>query len=317
MERYRGEEKIGEGAFSMVLKAEDTETGLEVALKKIWLNQNTTRGAAAETDLFPPAILRELQALRFLNHPNVIQLLDVFAHGNAMVLVTERMKCDLQELMHFRRRFFTQGQVKSILVQLLRGVQHCHELCIMHRDLKPANLLLDSKGVLKIADFGLARIFSGPTVLYSHQVATRWYRAPELLFGARKYTPSVDMWAVGCIFAELLNHSPLFPGENDIDQLFQVLRVMGTPTEAMWPGLTQLPDYNKIFFDPMPGIPLAEILPNASPEAIALLEKILVFNPAVRLSATEALRDPYFFTEPLPSPPSELISGFVRDQSAS
>eukprot|EP00696_Hemimastix_kukwesjijk_P006343 gnl/Hemi2/18029_TR5956_c0_g1_i1.p1 gnl/Hemi2/18029_TR5956_c0_g1~~gnl/Hemi2/18029_TR5956_c0_g1_i1.p1 ORF type:complete len:337 (-),score=82.36 gnl/Hemi2/18029_TR5956_c0_g1_i1:79-1089(-) len=307
MERYSDTEKLGEGAFSVVLKGRDGLTGKEVALKKIWL---TNQRGLSETEIFPTPVIRELKALQQLEHPNVIKLLDFFAHGSALVLVTEFMLLDLQDLLQHCRQFLSQGHIKTIVTMLLQGVAFCHSMNIMHRDLKPANLLIGPGGILKIADFGLARVFDSVDhdAMYSHQVATRWYRSPELLFGSRQYTTEADMWAVGCILGELLNHSPLFPGENDIDQLFHVLRVLGTPTEQTWPGSGKLPDYNKIVFDAMPAVPLAEVLPNAPAEAISLLSRLLVYPPSSRISAAEALRDPYFFTEPLPSPPSELLS---------
>ncbi|XP_073228851.1 cyclin-dependent kinase 20-like isoform X2 [Porites lutea] len=197
------------------------------------------------------------------------------------------------------------AQIKSYMLMLLKGVVFCHENSIMHRDLKPANLLISSTGHLKIADFGLARVFRNEgNRQYSHQVATRWYRAPELLYGARLYDEGVDLWAVGCIFGELLNNSPLFPGESDIAQLYCVLRVLGTPRPGQ--GMTELPDYNKIVFPEMPPIPLETIVPDASPEAVDLLKKFLVYPSKERISAAEALLHPYFFTEPLPAHHSEL-----------
>ncbi|XP_039365764.1 cyclin-dependent kinase 20 isoform X2 [Mauremys reevesii] len=191
--------------------------------------------------------------------------------------------------------------------QALREIKALQEIEENQHDLKPANLLISSTGQLKIADFGLARVFSSDAGrLYSHQVATRWYRAPELLYGARKYDEGVDLWAVGCIFAELLNNSPLFPGENDIEQLCCVLRVLGTPSQRIWPEITELPDYNKISFKDNPPIPLEEVLPNAPPQALQLLKHFLVYPSRERVKAAQALLHPYFFTPPLPAHHSEL-----------
>ncbi|XP_065427444.1 cyclin-dependent kinase 20-like isoform X5 [Chrysemys picta bellii] len=191
--------------------------------------------------------------------------------------------------------------------QALREIKALQEIEENQHDLKPANLLISSTGQLKIADFGLARVFSSDAGrLYSHQVATRWYRAPELLYGARKYDEGVDLWAVGCIFAELLNNSPLFPGENDIEQLCCVLRVLGTPSPRVWPEITELPDYNKISFKDNPPIPLEEVLPDAPPQALQLLERFLVYPSRERVRAAQALLHPYFFTPPLPAHHSEL-----------
>jgi cell cycle related kinase len=191
---------------------------------------------------------------------------------------------------------------------LLAGLGAVHVNHLMHRDLKPANLLLSKEGVLKLGDFGLARVWEegNRDATYSHEVATRWYRAPELLFGARKYGPAMDMWAVGCIWAELYMGWPLFPGENDIDQLLVVHTALGTPREAQWPGLGALPDYNKITFPDMPAQPLEDLIPECPLDALPTLHGLILYDPARRLTAQEVLRDPYFRTEPAPLHSSEL-----------
>lgn len=147
------------------------------------------------------------------------------------------MPTDLSEVLRNATDPLSQSQIKSYMVMLLKGIAHCHENNIIHRDVKPANLLVSADGILKLADFGLARIHSDDTIKrpYSHQVCTRWYRAPELLYGARKYDTGIDIWGIGCIFGELLNHFPLFNGTNDIDQLSLVLSKLGTPTKESWP----------------------------------------------------------------------------------
>nr|KAF6314289.1 cyclin dependent kinase 20 [Myotis myotis] len=217
------------------------------------------------------------------------------------------MLSDLAEVVRHTQRPLAQAQVKSYLQMLLKGVSFCHANNIVHRDLKPANLLISASGQLKIADFGLARVFSPDgSRLYTHQVATRWYRAPELLYGARQYDQGVDLWAVGCILGELLNGSPLFPGENDIEQLCCVLRILGTPSPQIWPEITELPDYNKISFEEQAPVPLGEVLPDASPQALDLLGQFLLYPPRQRIAASQALLHQYFFTAPLPAHPSEL-----------
>ncbi|XP_059118717.1 cyclin-dependent kinase 20 isoform X2 [Peromyscus eremicus] len=191
--------------------------------------------------------------------------------------------------------------------QALREIKALQEIEDSQYDLKPANLLISASGQLKIADFGLARVFSPDGGrLYTHQVATRWYRAPELLYGARQYDQGVDLWAVGCIMGELLNGSPLFPGENDIEQLCCVLRILGTPSPRVWPEITELPDYNKISFKEQAPMPLEEVLPDASPQALDLLSQFLLYPPHQRIAASQALLHQYFFTAPLPAHPSEL-----------
>ncbi|KAL5014199.1 hypothetical protein ScPMuIL_008469 [Solemya velum] len=279
MEHYTYLGRIGEGAHGIVQKAKHVESGEVVAMKKVPLLRKLEDGV-------PHTALREIKALEEIeDNPYVVKLREVFPHGSSVVLVFEYMLSDLSEVIRNSEKPLTEAQIKSYMMMLLKGVAFCHENNIMHRDLKPANLLISSTGHLKIADFGLARVFQNVgDRQYSHQVATRWYRAPELLYGARKYDEGVDLWAVGCIFGELLNTSPLFPGENDIEQLCCVLRTLGTPNEKIWPGMSELPDYNKITFEENPPIPFEE----------------------VRISAKEALLHPYFFTEPLPAHHSEL-----------
>ncbi|CAL1605857.1 unnamed protein product [Knipowitschia caucasica] len=300
MEQYSILGRIGEGAHGIVFKAKHIETGETVALKKVALRRLE--------DGIPNQALREIKALQEIeDNQHVVKLKAVFPHGTGFVLVFDYMLSDLSEVIRNSERPLSPAQVKGYMMMLLKGVTFLHQNNIMHRDLKPANLLISSSGYLKIADFGLARLLSEQRErLYSHQVATRWYRAPELLYGARKYDEGVDLWAVGCIFGELLNSSPLFPGENDIEQLCCVLRVLGTPTEETWPEMVELPDYNKITFKDNPPIPMKEIVPDSSPQALDLLSKFLVYPSKQRCSAKQALLHPYLFTPPLPSHHSEL-----------
>ncbi|XP_034502959.1 cyclin-dependent kinase 20 isoform X2 [Ailuropoda melanoleuca] len=281
MDQYCILGRIGEGAHGIVFKAKHVETGEIVALKKVALRRLE--------DGIPNQALREIKALQEIeDNQHVVQLKAVFPHGAGFVLAFEFMLSDLAEVVRHAQRPLAQAQVKSYLQMLLRGVAFCHANNIVHRDLKPANLLISASGQLKIADFGLARVFSPDgSRLYTHQVATRWYRAPELLYGARQYDQGVDLWAVGCILGELLNGSPLFPGENDIEQLCCVLRILGTPSPQVWPEITELPDYNKISFKEQAPVPLEEVLPDASPQALDLLGQFLLYPPRQRISASQ------------------------------
>ncbi|XP_069738948.1 cyclin-dependent kinase 20 isoform X2 [Phaenicophaeus curvirostris] len=229
MEQFIVLGRVGEGAHGVVFKAKDRETGELVALKKVPLRR--------PEEPLPPQALREIKALREIgDHPHVVRLRCVFAQGPAVVLAFDYLVGDLGGLLRATPTPLPPPRVRALLAMTLRGLGHCHRLHLLHRDLKPANLLLDAKGCLKLADFGLARVLAPPGARpYSHQVATRWYRAPELLYGARHYDEGVDLWAVGCIFGELLNLSPLFPGENDIEQLCCILRALGTPSPRAWP----------------------------------------------------------------------------------
>jgi len=183
--------------------------------------------------------------------------------------------------------------VKSYAYQLIDGLLFCHKRRILHRDLKPQNLLIDRKGALKLADFGLARAFCVPVRPYTHEVITLWYRAPEILLGSQAYSTPVDIWSAGCIFAEMLAKRPLFPGDSEIDQLFKVFRTLGTPTEEIWRGCTTLPDY-KPTFPHWKKVELSKVIPNVDPLAIELLQLMLVYEPYQRISAKEAVNHPYF-----------------------
>nr|XP_020755305.1 cyclin-dependent kinase 20 isoform X2 [Odocoileus virginianus texanus] len=260
MEQYCILGRIGEGAHGIVFKAKHVETGEIVALKKVALRRLE--------DGIPNQVLREIKALQEIEDSQyVVQLKAVFPHGAGFVLAFEFMLSDLAEVVRHTQRPLAQAQVKSYLQMLLKGVAFCHANNIVHRDLKPANLLISASGQLKIADFGLARVFSPDSNrLYTHQVATR---------------------AVGCILGELLNGSPLFPGENDIEQLCCVLRILGTPSPQVWPEITELPDYNKISFKEQAPVPLEEVLPDASPQALDLLGRFLLYPPQQRISASQ------------------------------
>ncbi len=308
MDSYEILSKVGEGSFGEVFRAKSLESGTIVALKRIRLRR--------VEDGIPKTLLREIKALEHIDSSYVVKIHQFFPDGSSIIIVCEYMQSDLSHVMRSAAllcRPLRHAEIKSIMQMILKGIAAVHDAQIMHRDVKPANLLFSTAGVLKLGDFGLARVHQTTTLEtqhlpadYSHEVATRWYRAPELLFGARRYGNEVDLWAVGCIFAELFTFSPLLPGENDIDQLYRVLRVLGTPDVHSWPELSELPDYNKIVFPTLPPVPLHEILPDVPADALALIQKFLVYRPQQRITAAQALLDPYFTTEPLPLHPSHL-----------
>lgn len=167
----------------------------------------------------------------------------------------------------------------------MRGIYFCHAHRILHRDLKPQNLLIDKEGNLKLADFGLARAFGIPLRTYTHEVVTLWYRAPEVLLGSRHYNTAIDMWSVGCIFAEMAMRTPLFPGDSEIDEIFRIFRTLGTPNDETWPGVKSLPDY-KTSFPQWSGVPLKKAVPALDDNGLDLLRQMLVYDPASRISGT-------------------------------
>ncbi|KAG3015764.1 hypothetical protein JG687_00006184 [Phytophthora cactorum] len=293
--RYELLEKIGNGAFGEVHRARDLESGEIRAIKRLRVNDD------GQLSVIPAAQFQEIEAMRQLQHPNIVKLLDVVPDGSYIALVLEYMPTDLLSIVRNREEPLHPADVRGLLRMLLHGVACCHEHNILHRDLKPGNLLLSADGVLKLSDFGLARVFVGQQGRsYSHQVATRWYRAPELLFGSRHYDTAVDTWAVGTVFAELLRPTPLFAGQNDLDQIFQVIQVLGD-IEKQWPGVRELPDFDKVAFPEYEPMPLSKLFPDAEASTVDLLSKLLVLDPSKRLSARKALVHDFFFDGPVRS----------------
>mmetsp|Transcript_7358 Transcript_7358/g.19680 ORF Transcript_7358/g.19680 Transcript_7358/m.19680 type:complete len:364 (+) Transcript_7358:317-1408(+) len=257
-----------------------------------------------------------MKLLREIQHPNVIALRDVFPLKKNIALVLPFMESDLEAVIRDRAIILSPGHIKSFMKMLLSALDACHSNWIVHRDVKPNNCLLASDGQLVLADFGLARTLASPerdkTRPYTHQVFARWYRPPELFFGASSYGFGIDVWAAGCIFAELLLRRPWFPGNNDIDQLGKIFQALGTPNESTWPGLSSLPAY--VEFQPVTAPPLRSLFPAAvSADALDLLGKMVSLNPAHRPTAAEALSHSYFTSDPPPTPHHLLPRPKLRD----
>ena len=301
MYRYeRLGEDLGEGTYGQVYKARCKRTRDIVAVKAIkFFGQEPGANFTA---------LREIKILRELRHPNIAQLRDVFLGGGEarlLNLVFEYCITNLESLLHDKTKFFAPADSKGYFVQLLRGLEHCHANFVLHRDLKPANLLVSAGGVLKITDFGLAR-FHGSPELMTDKVMTVWYRPPELLLGARRYSHAVDMWSAGCIFGEILRRSAIFQGKSLIDQLKCIFQALGTPTEEDWPGWEHLPDRAKFSIAPYAVQNIRCFFPGVDNDAWDLLMKLLSLNPEKRPDSHAALAHDYFTNEPQPTPPADL-----------
>jgi len=286
MERYQKLEKIGEGTYGVVYKAKDRVTGEIIALKKIRLE--------AEDEGIPSTAIREISLLKELQHPNIVRLYDVVHTERKLTLVFEYLDQDLKKYLDVCDGGLERSIMKSFLYQLLRGVAYCHHHRVLHRDLKPQNLLINREGELKLADFGLARAFGIPVRSYTHEVVTLWYRAPDVLMGSRKYSTPVDIWSIGCIFAEMANGRPLFAGTSEADQLDRIFRQLGTPSEEYYPTITELPDYKRDFPKYEKPDTLQGLVSTMDQPGVDLMTKMLQMDPGQRISAQDAMSDPYF-----------------------
>eukprot|EP00727_Mastigamoeba_balamuthi_P012110 m51a1_g7521 putative cyclin-dependent kinase g-2-like (391) ;mRNA; r:18956-20490 len=296
VDSYKKLNKIAEGQYGAVFKAQDKETGEIVALKKIKME--------VEREGFPLTSLREIKVLLAHKHPNIVDVREVVV-GNSLdhvYMAMEYVDHDVRSLLDVMRDQFLQSEVKCLLKQLLSAVAHMHSKWIIHRDLKTSNLLYSNNGYLKVADFGLAREFSDPPVPMTQRVVTLWYRAPELLLGGTTYGPAIDMWSVGCIFAEFLLREPLFQGQVEMDQVKKIFAVLGTPTEQTWPGLSLFPHASKVeklhFIEH--GTLYSKVQKFVTKAAYDLLLRMLCYDPRQRITAAEALQHAYFREDPPP-----------------
>eukprot|EP00188_Purpureofilum_apyrenoidigerum_P000340 Plantae.Rhodophyta-Purpureofilum_apyrenoidigerum.ctg11428.p1 GENE.Plantae.Rhodophyta-Purpureofilum_apyrenoidigerum.ctg11428~~Plantae.Rhodophyta-Purpureofilum_apyrenoidigerum.ctg11428.p1 ORF type:complete len:308 (-),score=47.05 Plantae.Rhodophyta-Purpureofilum_apyrenoidigerum.ctg11428:85-1008(-) len=287
MENYQKLEKIGEGTYGVVYKARDKRTSETIALKKIRLEQ--------EDEGVPSTAIREISILRELQHANIVKFNDVVHCNNKLYLVFEYLDQDLKRYMDSipQSTPLDPMRIKSYLYQIISGIAYCHQHRVLHRDLKPQNLLIDGNGALKLADFGLARAFGIPVRHYTHEVVTLWYRAPEILLGAKRYATPVDIWSIGCIFAEMVTRQPLFPGDSEIDELYKIFRALGTPTNETWPGVSELPDY-KNTFPKWPPRHIRETVTTLDEVGLDLLMRMLTYEPSQRITAFAALQHQYF-----------------------
>lgn len=312
-ELYTKISKVGQGTFGAVYKAEYKQKDFYrlVALKKVLID--------SERDGFPITAIREIMIMKRLNHPNILKLIEVVTsppneknknRGN-VYLVFEYMEHDLSGLLRTSIKFEV-NQIKCILHQILCGIGYLHKCNIIHRDIKSANILLNSKGEIKIGDFGLGRIIDPASdKRKTDLVVTLWYRAPELLFGEANYGFAVDVWSIGCVFSELLTGMPLFNGKEEVIQVNKIFEKCGTPTEETWPGVTSLPLFKarspKTIYR---GNLRMVYKDNEKVDDVCfdLLNKMLSLDPRKRITVEEALKHPFFSDSHLPKmcKPEEL-----------
>jgi len=295
-DKYERKGVLGQGTFGVVHDAIRRSDGLRVAIKR------TKPMEAAKGINF--TALREVNYLQELHCPFIVGLLDVFLTGDSLHIVIEYCPFDLKDVIYDKSIFMSTSHTKSYVKMMLQGVEVCHKNHILHRDIKPANVLVGLGGELKLADFGYARSYSSPREM-TREVVTLAYRAPELLFESIYYGAGVDVWAVGCMFAELILRHPLFPGTSALDQLAKIFNVLGTPSEATWPNASLLPAYAQ--FEPREPLKLQSIFgANIGTEAVDLIQKMLNINPQRRITASEALGHPFFSCSPEPTPIADL-----------
>ncbi|KAJ2717324.1 mitogen activated protein kinase [Coemansia spiralis] len=291
---YRIVRDIGQGAYGLVCEAEHIDTGQHVAIKKV--------SRVGEKEVLAKRSLREIKLMRhFSGHENIISLLDIdVAYSpdfNEIYLIQELMEADLQLIIRSGQPL-TDSHYQYFLYQVCHGLKYIHSAGVLHRDLKPSNLLVNANCSLRICDFGLARGLAetpeGNIGFMTEYVATRWYRAPEIMLSFLSYTKAIDIWSVGCIFAELLGGKPLFKGRDYVDQLNQILQILGTPDDATLSRIGSERAQMYIRSLPfMPKVPWARIFPSATPPALDLLEKLLDFDPSTRITVDEVLAHPY------------------------
>ena len=334
LNNYREEEKLGQGTFGEVFKGIHLGTNRKVAIKRILVR--------AEKDLFPITAQREITILKRMNHKNIVKLIEIvydesptpktdtngphpvgnynnnntnppkLITGKHFFMILPYMVSDLTGLLHNPRVQFDMGDVKNIMLQLFEGINYIHCNKFLHRDIKTANILIDHKGVVKIADFGLARNYfgsppnlkfpggAGSGAKYTSVVVTRWYRAPEIVLGDRYYTTAVDIWGIGCVFAEFFEKKPILQGQTDIDQGHVIFKLMGTPSMEEWALAYHLPgseltktNYKRTLND--------RFSRHLNETGLDLLSKLLALDPYKRITAMMAKRHPFFTEEPLPS----------------
>ena len=345
LHHFRIIKEIGSGTYGCVYEATDIRSGARVALKRVL--------PKSEKEGFPVTAIREIKTLRHLHHLNIVELLDVIFQRStrpgddrdSVYMVFPCMDHDLVGLQHFRNHRMELSEVKCVALQILRGLEYLHSNHIVHRDLKLANLLISSEGIVKIGDFGLARLQPSHRPNFTNKVVTRWYRPPELLLGETIYDSSVDMWSFSTILAELVSGFPLFPGESEVHVLRLIMDTIGPPNDNLWPQLRTKPEFIRMltevrdsreqlhYFIKHPlgicrydsgterpvGLIVKDMMENyankrvlrrifqrLSEAGLILLSELLQYDPQMRICASQVIHHSFFAEEPRPCRPSEI-----------
>ncbi|KAL3050239.1 serine/threonine-protein kinase ICK-like [Gymnodraco acuticeps] len=297
MNRYTNIRQLGDGTYGSVVLGRSLESGELVAIKRMKRKFYSWEECMN---------LREVKSLKKLNHANVIKLKEVIRENDHLYFIFEYMKENLYQLMKDRTRLFPESAVRNIMFQILQGLAFIHKHGFFHRDMKPENLLCMGPELVKIADFGLAReIRSRPP--YTDYVSTRWYRAPEVLLRSTSYNSPIDQWAIGCIMAELYTLRPLFPGSSEVDTIFKVCQVLGTPKKNDWPEGFHLASAMNFRWPQCVPSNLKTLIPNASPEAIHLMTDLLQWDPKKRPASAQSLRYSYFHVGQALGTPQQIL----------
>ncbi|VDI29431.1 cyclin-dependent kinase-like 1 isoform X14 [Mytilus galloprovincialis] len=287
MEKYENLGLVGEGSYGMVLKCRHKETGQLVAIKKFLESE--------DDKMVKKIALREVRMLKQLRHDHLVNLIEVFRRKKRLYLVFEFVDHTVLDELEKCPNGLDENTVRRILWQVLKGVEFCHVHNIIHRDVKPENILVSKSGVVKLCDFGFARTLAQPGESYTDYVATRWYRAPELLVGDTKYGKAVDIWAIGCLLSEMLTGEPLFPGDSDIDQLYHIVKCFGNLTarhkevflrNPLFVGM-RIPEVKET-------VPLEKKFNRISSNALDLMKQSLRLDPDDRPTCTQLLKHEFF-----------------------
>jgi len=311
VDKYEKISKIGQGTFGEVFKARcRTDRSKIVALKKV-LMENEKEG-------FPITALREIRILQLLNHENIVNLIEICRqysrHKTTFYLVFDFCEHDLAGLLSNINVKFSLGEIKKVMQQMCEGLFFIHNNKIIHRDMKAANILITKQGILKLADFGLARAISinkqGHPNRYTNRVVTLWYRPPELLLGERNYGPAVDMWGAGCIMAEMWTRSPIMQGNTEQHQLTLIAQLCGAISAEVWPGVESLNLFKDMEIPRGVKRRVKERLKPYVKDAFAcdLIDKLLSLDPTKRLDADNALNHDFFWTDPMPCSLDRMLS---------